>query len=647
MSLKSRLTQLDGLRGLAIILVFFAHARLLAVTMAAPSLIKLGILMLTNNGGVGVAILFLLSGYLMKTIYPIVPSAMAFWQKRYTRIFPGFLTMTFVLSFTRYFGQAPWWLSIFASLIFIWLGGMIWSKIRLSHVRKKLGSFIFRSFLWIQILAVIGYIIFQNLVASAVFLQLWPKWQQALLTWFVNASMSLPFGTYIAQLDGVYWSICTEVLFYLLYPRIFLPVFNTIVNKKSWLLNITSLISSAIFFYSIGQICQNILGLHLLQLHMTIFFILGMAISQFENSRLGKKFLTKLNTTNHIGWSTLAIGALFGAPIIWKVLPIPTGINLIIWSIPLAMMFFLSLVQRLTWTNWLQTKWLRLIGTVSYAIYLTHTLALETFVKTGEPTTVLKSVSTLVISIITTVILATLVHKYLERPYFVDKFASKHFLKKTFKININQTIWLITISYFIAIWLAFRTPISILATQTNHRSHGLSKINPITPQPLVLNFTAQENHLGMLIIHLEQQVNNNLLKTEKINLDPAELIATLKLNGNIIQQTKFPIYQIYQAKFFTIGLPIQKSSHLMPYQLELGVSHLVSTKNLVLINDDNYLKSIYFPEKQTYIRQPKKILWLGLEKIFLPFTEWPAQIAIILSLPMLVIFWSSRDSANP
>jgi peptidoglycan/LPS O-acetylase OafA/YrhL len=257
-------------------------------------------------------------------------------------------------------------------------------------------------------------------------MQLWPMWVRVLVGWLVNATMSLPFGNYIGQLDGVYWSVCAEILFYLLYPRLFLPLFNLITAKKSWILNLMALISAGYFFYALKLISRHLLGLSLLQLELAIFFVLGMSISRFERSQSSQQLVKKINKIPGLFWSMLSLFLLVFSTSLWNiVLKVSPGIELTLRSISLSIVFFLTLKVNNEWSHWLKVKWMVLLGNVSYAVYLTHTLALEIFVKDGNPHTVVQTIIILIASIVATALLTVFVHFYLERPYILERIKTK------------------------------------------------------------------------------------------------------------------------------------------------------------------------------------------------------------------------------
>lgn len=642
-----RLTQLDGLRGLAIVLVIFTHARLSPIFEVVPTPVKLLLSMLANNGGVGVAILFILSGYLMMSLYATVPSVLDFWQKRYTRIFPAFLTMTVVLALMRSWWQiVSWWqiLAIWWTIVVV--AGLIWKLLRVSPLRLELGKWIFRGFLAVQVLLVVGYIAFQNIVPAAVFMQVWPIWIQRLVGWLVNASMSLPFGTYISQLDGVYWSVCAEIVFYLLYPRVFLPLCMAVVKRKSWLLSSITLVATSLFLYGLQQVAKGIWGLQLLQIHLALFFVLGMVASQFERSAFGQRLTEWLQKLPQGLIGSLAFAAAVGSPLVWRLITLPSGVDSMVWAIPLIMMFFVTLTQRNWWKRLLESKILVMLGTVSYALYLTHTLALEMFVRTGEPKTVLQALLTLSMSLVVVGISAALVHIMLERPYTHDKIVTpkktQPIIKET-SLRKSARIAAVTMVFgvLLAIWQANRVPVSPLAVVHNHFDAQLSAKTLIEYQrPVTISFTGANNQLGMVMIHLKPLSESEQLALGSMQRGGETLAAlrvTVRSGNQVIQESAYPLYQIYQARFFMVGIPIQSNSANQQYVIELEISDPLANTSLALINEDVTVRSVYFLPKQTYYQQPKALFELVWGKLTQPFFELAAMSQLLFVSPVLLL----------
>jgi hypothetical protein len=191
------------------------------------------------------------------------------------------------------------------------------------------------------------------------------------------------------------------------------------------------------------------------------------------------------------------------------------------------------------------------------------------------------------------------------------------------------------------IWISYRAPVSPLAKIENHTVAEIIKINVINNQhPIVLPFTATENQLGMLLVYIKplsaaEEMQLGIQKDDQVIL--TDLRAIVKCGDDVINQTDFPIYQIYSNRFFTIGLPIQSNSANKEYQLELSITDQSTHTNLALINEKSALKSVYFQSKQYYLKNPRILVRLILEKAVQPFTESNAQIALLYASPFFLM----------
>src|SRR6185369_4269931 len=100
---QNRLIPLDGVRGIAIILVICTHIPLGILFKTLPSYVHPFLNVMLINGKTAVSLLFLLSGFLMAWLYPQPKSTISFWMKRYGRVFPPFLVMVVSFAFIRSF----------------------------------------------------------------------------------------------------------------------------------------------------------------------------------------------------------------------------------------------------------------------------------------------------------------------------------------------------------------------------------------------------------------------------------------------------------------------------------------------------------------------------------------------------------------
>lgn len=220
-----RLHALDGLRGIAILLVFLSHVNATFITRSS----FLGGLVF-NSGVLGVSLLFVLSGFLMAYLYPRPSSSLGFLQKRYTRIFPLFLTITVALAIPLFFPSMQAYVLLLIVLLAI-VTHVIWVYVIKRYALSSFNQFLFYGFIFLQIAIGLYYIWVTQHPALYYYDQI-SSLQRNIIVFFVNATLMLPLGKYVTMLDPVYWSLASEVLFYVLYATICAPIINFMSPQK-------------------------------------------------------------------------------------------------------------------------------------------------------------------------------------------------------------------------------------------------------------------------------------------------------------------------------------------------------------------------------------------------------------------------------
>lgn len=100
--MKRRLDVLDGLRGVAMLMVFFNHVDSTYIVQAFPPSLQQIVSFFFLSGKLGISFFFILSGFLMAYLYAN-PVPIEFIERRYARIFPPFITMVLCMSVFRLF----------------------------------------------------------------------------------------------------------------------------------------------------------------------------------------------------------------------------------------------------------------------------------------------------------------------------------------------------------------------------------------------------------------------------------------------------------------------------------------------------------------------------------------------------------------
>ncbi len=634
-----RLTALDGLRGIAILLVIFNHLPTKIWYDSTPLIVHKWLDFLFVSGGTGVAFLFLLTGFLMAWLYPRPKSKIAFLTKRYARLFPAFLVMVTSLTIIKIKGNLSGLSEILVVLTTGLVARIIW-ELGLK-IGKKIPIGKILTYFWIgfQIVVAGWYVFYLLKIPSPIFYQTWNKNLQWVITGIINGTLTLPFGNYIGQLDGVYWTLIIETLFYILYPILFVPLFGYINEKKSSKLKIFLLLSSFLFCYSLNFVSQRILAMRMMSPVMMIYFVVGVMIGsnlswwQEKFLKLPKillkpiilipvliicmsKVLTYSNTNENI---KTMISMLF---------TIPTGILLVA-----------ATLGKKSWGKYLENKFLMFLGKYSYALYLTHALIIDLAIKIIKPNSIQNSLILVLIVMIGSILLAWCLFHLIEAPYYkLPKISINFEEKENIKIiknKFNKTVFGFFLAMFLILIIAFKTPFSLLTYISPNKTKTIlsliknkNEIIVTGKNNLEREFTAKENNLGMI---------STSIKSIK-NIDEEDSTLSIKLmdaNKKIISKSNFDISTMVESNFYQFGFPVQVDSKNKNYTIEYSVEPKNSLDEVKINEKENGFISVYFLNKNDLIKNPKLFGWWFLNKIREPFLNPLFWICLIAILPLL------------
>lgn len=658
---SSRIAALDGLRGLAILFVFINHLRLQPLIDATPEWFSPLWAFLSANGKAGVCLFFVLSGYWAITLYRQLPNPWRFLQRRYARIFPPLLVMCLALSVIRFFWLelSPWLVPLIV-LSTAWgfsVVKQIWTRTAISRT-----SLLFGAFVTLQALVGAYYLFVLPQTPPAVFYQVWAGWLRQVVVFLVNATMTLPLGRYIGQLDGAYWALTVEVAFYLLYPWIILPFFKLCSEHRAWWFKILSGLLVYPFIAGLALIFQHVLGFSIFTVHLFIFVIAGMVLGEL-NARvpsLIKKVLPPENLRS--GW-VVGIGLLllFGRVWVYPLLPENTYWVLdMVWTIP-VIVGVIWILYSPAFHNFFSQRWLVTLGSYSYLIYLTHTIAIEMFMKGGEPQTLVGALVKISGAILITGLLSEALYRWVERrspaPTPVARPVAWSFPKlrsdtyqflsslitKLYPYSLPARVLLVGLAIVGGAWLGYRSPVSLFQPLQVHTDATLPSRLIITDQPQAITFTAAQDNLGMVLLHLTNIQLNGITPSDAASSPTRLQVKILDENTQALSTAEFQVMEIGDSRFHPIGLPIQSDSAHQPFTIELTAINPKPDQTVVVNNNETILRSVYFPVKSELIRQPQRLATLLWSQLTEPFiTSSSARWSVLLTTPlMLLLAWLS------
>ena len=416
-----RLHALDGIRGLAILAVFINHLPIeYRYIPGLPSWVSLlATHVIIGNGLIGVSLLFLLSGFFMAYLYPAPRSNLKFIQKRYTRIFPLYLTMCAVNLVLTLFPHMQWYLSIGVIIVLALCTHFVWVHIVQRSNKMWLSRSLFVLFFMLQILVGFLYIL-MYVFHYQDFLHL-PVMYEGVIG-LVNATLTFPLGTSIPLLDGVYWTLAAEVLFYVLYPIICVPIVNFLIPKKREI-KILVLLLLIPFFLFCYTMSQALLALSLF--HFSLFYYFAAGITLGYLYRKNSTVLKKVDGFFHHKRYYLPV-LLFTIVIVTEHILVDNFMSYreIIWmlyALPFTLLIAIALNHESFFAKILSSKSLVFIGIISYSIYLSHTPVIHIM----RPLFNLRHLPgdffyVLATFLVTTYLSCTLYY-LLEKPYFIKK----------------------------------------------------------------------------------------------------------------------------------------------------------------------------------------------------------------------------------
>jgi peptidoglycan/LPS O-acetylase OafA/YrhL len=646
----NRLSALDGVRGFAIILVVLTHVDASYITPHIPSLFNPLLKMIFTSGVTGVSLLFILSGFLMGYIYPQPKSYTGFLQKRYTRIFPLFLTMCTVMLFYRIFPDMQWYVRLillFSLALFshaVWVYGI--KKVASQGLNKTL----FYLFCAVQVFAALLYAFWIMRHPAIAFNQQLAEPIRNGIIWLVNATLTLPLGDYIPQLDGVYWSLAAEILFYIFYPILCVPIIKLLI-PQSRIVKIIFLLALVPFFAGINIMAQRILGLSLLQIQLFNCFACGITLAYIYKHHPDS--IKQLNSWFK-GKLFFVPTVLFFAVILAKTLlfdpmnKTPDAWIHLLWAYPITLVIASALDKESSLSKILSSKFLVFLGTVSFSIYLCHIPVRILLMQLYKPTDTFSNALFLLLYFSLTGLIASLLYYLLERPYFLRISKKETVQKSEAKIFYH--------SYkksSIALLSAVLIPIIALLTtyQSNFnffsKEYAISRsdiTSPIisknqtlismhTSPKIVIEFTAQEDDLQVLAGNVHKVSENEKLNTSqnfifKIkNKDAKDWYAVNTYDYALIPP----------SNNLPFGFPAIQDAKGKKYIVELSLSNPKAVNYTELDISEEALKNIYKVDKKTLLTNPLKLISFVLYKGERVLANTEAQSVFMLLLPFIFL----------
>ncbi len=640
---NNRLTGLDGLRGIAILLVFLTHINAAPILNRLPPSLRFIGETFFSSGVIGVSILFILCGFLMAYLYP-QPDTISFLQKRYSRIFPLFITMSTVMAIFRFNStlSAPIRLVIIIAASIC--GYLIWMGIK-KVGKPRVSRILFYSFVALQLSAGCFYAFYIMRQPALVFNSQMPKLVHHISVWMVNTTLTLPLGNYIAMLDGVYWSLAAEVLFYVLYPTLFVPLIQSAVHS-SRLKKIVLLITIIPFLVGADIISHRILGLSMLQLPLFYYFITGIVLAYiYRNYESYLQKAIKNRGLYIVGKVSLILFVVTLFLVRNNLYAISSELNpwaRMFWAIPLTFFVGLAILPSTQMNRFLSNKILVYLGKISYSLYLSHTAVVEIMKEWYTPQTMVGTFVFICISLMLAISVATILQYFLERPYFMGR-KSETPAKKSVRYYPWSVATFLLSAYIIFILIAYQSNFNFFSIENPYGKKIIISPSDIKDQiirmdkykKISLELVASENNLGILAFHLQYfQISRKVNPVD--NWQKIQIRLKEKNANSWYAVSDFSPVQIGDSEMLPFGFPQISDSRGKTYFVELQLMNDKSNNSIMLYTDPAVVSAVYQADKKVLIKNPLLLSSHISKRMSNAFTHPQASMVTLYSIPF---FW--------
>lgn len=652
---KQRNTALDGLRGFSALMVVLAHLSLDQATVSRFTPWAWYLIQPFVSGGTFyVAILFVLTGYLMSTHYPKVVSWSDFMQKRYTRLFPVFICVSIFYTYFYYSvikvdpsASRNIHLVVAILLGITLIGGLVW-RIYLKLRTIATGKLLFRIFFSVQVIiaAVYGFVVMRNpaadIYSNQTILQIF--------TGLVNTTLTPTFGTYIPLTNGAFWSLAPEILYYVLYPILVIPLMARISSATKLNLVIYS-VSIWCVLMTLTIVFKQLLGFNGLYPFFWLYFYLGNITARY-NSRIQLTLdrYHKLSGVDH--WLPILISLAF------LIFPILNATILKSRDNILGFMFFypfpvLALIYCLRrgsiFYSFFQSRLLVWIGAISYSLYLTHTIGID-LLRGGEqiPSTwsLIQVMAYVTCAILISLGLAKLLYELLEKPYFESRSKlAANFLHPQkadaaeSSAKRKSSIPLLVFYIFLII-AGLQKEYSL--TSMTHREMNTRFITPVTnssvsfadSKELIFEVKAVDDNFGIFSLPIRYVGNKTKPVGDAIDMSHALRVTVHDVaSQTLISSNEYAGWRFgAESHQYPFGFPQQIESKGKTYLVRFESLRASPDDYIVVSNPESELVTVYQIDKSRLFRNPISLLTILWRKLLLIATSNEFGWVILLNL---------------
>lgn len=660
---KTRLTALDGLRGLSSLLVLATHLKLDTQEIVGQiGFVPLRFLVRTvlNTGNISVGFFFILCGFLMAYLYENPKSYLLFVQKRYSRIFTVFLVAV-TISF------AVMQLGIQSTGMLVLLIVVVPLVFKLGYITLHTilkTRFLFWFFIFIissqAVIAFANYFIVFRMGAEE-FYSL-PKVVYTSFMYATNYTLTFIFGDYIPMVDGGYWSLVSEVMFYLVYPLVawFLIQPMQKLSKHYWVL---WYLASMICAYGLSLLFKNLLAFDTAHIHFAHFFTVGMmiALAYKSNFQPLDRLISFFQTP--VGQFASILAYVFPVASAFWLGYIENQYTAYVVTFGLAPFMALAVIavmgSRNSMSRLFSTKLFVFLGAISYPLYVIHSPIVHVLWNSLQVETNMSNVAYyLPLVIVASLAGAYYLHKVIESFYFAvtNKYKQDNQApSKAMKLSGRKLLVGSLILCLVSVFIAFQKDFSLLSLVQSHDNTTLTlPTNKDSTYSLFEHgvfrgkFLANDNKMGIVMLSLKHIGAIHPDRSIQESLPSSVVRFRIREAGSKEwhHESQHTGWKISADEPYPFGFPEIADSKGKWYEFELSSEKATVGDHMLIIKPQENFRSVYKMSRSMVMREPLSMVRILQNKIYGAFSQPEAQtILLIYFFTIVFIVYVNRRAA--
>jgi hypothetical protein len=429
--------------------------------------------------------------------------------------------------------------------------------------------------------------------------------------------MTTVFTKDINGLSGVFWSLTPEVLFYLIYPFFVIPLVQLGRKQGVWL-SVLIILGMTKVLFDLDTALVNYQSFFSLNIARSAGFIAGVTIGTIYVSK-GDLWEKIQPVVSHPAFSLLALAALLFVQ--WGDTYIRDGHSriymnwyYILSSWVFACVILASVTENTILNRIFSWKVFRFLGTISYSLYLTHTICID-WARQAVPNMPLVSFA---LSVTFSIVLAWILFEIVESLYFKSKKLTTPHLAKESKGDEPEKHFRFSYIHLIGIGIVFCILLIVYTGEYSPtilvQRHKIPSRNFFNQDHSLLEnklrFPLKATYENLSIVSLFMRHEGNVDDIKKSGKPPANMIFKLYEKGG-----KTPLYEsvrdntaVASSPKFPFGLPPIQYSKDKEYIVEISLTGASQKDHIVAELLDGSVVTSYTQSKRDILKSPHTLI---------------------------------------